>query len=111
MKPRRKAPLAEAPPYTPKVCFLGTASGRYWPIGVSRAENLRCSAGIRADQRRPRHGAIPIERPTRATTTKKPDQLTTSPLADITGSSSARSEEHTSELQSHVNLVCRLLLE
>src|SRR6267142_3783777 len=27
------------------------------------------------------------------------------------GSVSARSEEHTSELQSHVNLVCRLLLE
>src|SRR5690242_21151008 len=28
-----------------------------------------------------------------------------------TADSSARSEEHTSELQSHVNLVCRLLLE
>src|SRR4051812_49884164 len=27
------------------------------------------------------------------------------------GHASARSEEHTSELQSHVNLVCRLLLE
>src|SRR5438477_11938217 len=27
------------------------------------------------------------------------------------GASSVRSEEHTSELQSHVNLVCRLLLE
>src|SRR5690242_21233277 len=27
------------------------------------------------------------------------------------GSGSNRSEEHTSELQSHVNLVCRLLLE
>src|SRR5713101_10041506 len=27
------------------------------------------------------------------------------------GSSTTRSEEHTSELQSHVNLVCRLLLE
>src|SRR4051812_49466692 len=27
------------------------------------------------------------------------------------GDSSSRSEEHTSELQSHVNLVCRLLLE
>src|SRR5690242_10445351 len=27
------------------------------------------------------------------------------------GSSHMRSEEHTSELQSHVNLVCRLLLE
>src|SRR6266480_6449556 len=28
-----------------------------------------------------------------------------------TGPSRPRSEEHTSELQSHVNLVCRLLLE
>src|SRR5690242_21471245 len=27
------------------------------------------------------------------------------------GTGAARSEEHTSELQSHVNLVCRLLLE
>src|SRR5260370_24855145 len=27
------------------------------------------------------------------------------------GMSAARSEEHTSELQSHLNLVCRLLLE
>src|SRR5690242_21203888 len=30
-------------------------------------------------------------------------------VADAVGN--ARSEEHTSELQSHVNLVCRLLLE
>src|SRR4029077_17278888 len=29
----------------------------------------------------------------------------------VTRGSSARSEEHTSELQSHLNLVCRLLLE
>src|SRR6266480_708477 len=29
----------------------------------------------------------------------------------ITGQCTLRSEEHTSELQSHVNLVCRLLLE
>src|SRR5690242_15859705 len=29
----------------------------------------------------------------------------------ITANTEARSEEHTSELQSHVNLVCRLLLE
>src|SRR4051812_49683529 len=33
-------------------------------------------------------------------------------LRDVCGISPAdRSEEHTSELQSHVNLVCRLLLE
>src|SRR5260370_5960144 len=31
--------------------------------------------------------------------------------ADGAGRRSARSEEHTSELQSHLNLVCRLLLE
>src|SRR6516225_6584513 len=29
----------------------------------------------------------------------------------VTANNGARSEEHTSELQSHVNLVCRLLLE
>src|SRR5260370_32235945 len=31
--------------------------------------------------------------------------------ANIQGFQPARSEEHTSELQSHLNLVCRLLLE
>src|SRR6266480_5464922 len=35
-----------------------------------------------------------------------PDYTTNLALADL-----VRSEEHTSELQSHVNLVCRLLLE
>src|SRR5260370_38457247 len=35
------------------------------------------------------------------------------PLAKVTGREAGgkRSEEHTSELQSHLNLVCRLLLE
>src|SRR5690242_21468193 len=33
------------------------------------------------------------------------------PAAAAAGEDTARSEEHTSELQSHVNLVCRLLLE
>src|SRR5260370_10973563 len=32
-------------------------------------------------------------------------------VAAPAGRQSARSEEHTSELQSHLNLVCRLLLE
>src|SRR5690242_21208321 len=31
--------------------------------------------------------------------------------SDVGRAAMARSEEHTSELQSHVNLVCRLLLE
>src|SRR5690242_21445650 len=33
------------------------------------------------------------------------------PLGDMLRTVQKRSEEHTSELQSHVNLVCRLLLE
>src|SRR5438477_12895671 len=33
------------------------------------------------------------------------------PIATTTELKAMRSEEHTSELQSHVNLVCRLLLE
>src|SRR5690242_20901997 len=36
---------------------------------------------------------------------------TSVPAAATARSRSVRSEEHTSELQSHVNLVCRLLLE
>src|SRR5207237_8448091 len=31
--------------------------------------------------------------------------------SDLAGAGERRSEEHTSELQSHLNLVCRLLLE
>src|SRR5438477_6891964 len=39
------------------------------------------------------------------------DQVPDQPLEDGAGERLVRSEEHTSELQSHVNLVCRLLLE
>src|SRR5260370_22784320 len=35
----------------------------------------------------------------------------TAAAADVLGVPDPRSEEHTSELQSHLNLVCRLLLE
>src|SRR5690242_21539751 len=43
----------------------------------------------------------------------KPPSTSASSSAIFSGTVSefARSEEHTSELQSHVNLVCRLLLE
>src|SRR5690242_21244373 len=40
-----------------------------------------------------------------------PSRRTISSRASRAGSTARRSEEHTSELQSHVNLVCRLLLE
>src|SRR5260370_29984699 len=44
-----------------------------------------------------------------------PKQTTLQQIVDVAGQrwkvEEARSEEHTSELQSHLNLVCRLLLE
>src|SRR5207237_5673407 len=48
--------------------------------------------------------------PARPTPPRAPPSC--SPRSSVpNGSSPARSEEHTSELQSHLNLVCRLLLE
>src|SRR5690242_20814060 len=41
----------------------------------------------------------------------QPAPLRTSRVTSASQTSRPRSEEHTSELQSHVNLVCRLLLE
>src|SRR5690242_6883012 len=41
----------------------------------------------------------------------RPTSTTSPVLMPIISSGSVRSEEHTSELQSHVNLVCRLLLD
>src|SRR2546430_15642647 len=50
--------------------------------------------------------AAPANVPSPATVT-----VTATAIGDTTKSGSARSEEHTSELQSQSNLVCRLLLE
>src|SRR5260370_33773098 len=63
------------------------------------------------------HDALPIWPP--KARTSRPSSRPTGTHAKRTSSSSgvsahsdaSRSEEHTSELQSHLNLVCRLLLE
>src|SRR5438034_2994250 len=52
------------------------------------------------------HDALPISSSPRGATSARPER---SACARI--SRAARSEEHTSELQSHSDLVCRLLLE
>src|SRR5260370_41148857 len=66
------------------------------------------------------HDALPISSSstsrTRSTCTSSWPRSTSSSAArrsagDWSRSTSKRSEEHTSELQSHLNLVCRLLLE
>src|SRR5690242_20781322 len=48
---------------------------------------------------------------TRAVPETLPQPIPAPAVPPVPGQTASRSEEHTSELQSHVNLVCRLLLE
>src|SRR5207237_9126693 len=61
------------------------------------------------------HDALPISASLRIARSGKRciSEMSTGPVAPSTPmwSGISRSEEHTSELQSHLNLVCRLLLE
>src|SRR5260370_27744102 len=56
------------------------------------------------------HDALPIS-PSGRTTSRPSTWLVVTPYLSVCGPPELRSEEHTSELQSHLNLVCRLLLE
>src|SRR5260370_22507742 len=57
---------------------------------------------------RKRHRREPRQR---SAENKAPKQTCDTTLRRLPAASRSRSEEHTSELQSHLNLVCRLLLE
>src|SRR5260370_21307059 len=87
----RRPPRSTLFPYT--TLFRSRCA---FPDGGSALTTLAPSAASRRPQNAP---AIP-----------PPAQRTCTP-SKLKGRSSARSEEHTSELQSHLNLVCRLLLE
>src|SRR5476649_1117228 len=56
------------------------------------------------------HDALPIYRASRFLTNSNPDSFFKEMSMSATSGRAARSEEHTSELQSHRELVCRLLL-
>src|SRR6266480_4525087 len=74
----------------------GCASGDRYERGRCRGDRDRCRQGDRGRRcRRRAHGAADPGAPCRS----------------ARRGGALRSEEHTSELQSHVNLVCRLLLE
>src|SRR5207237_10014066 len=80
------------------------------PISVSRAADPPALVGEFAQ------GKISVQRPERPG--NEPPDLLIFPAASFDlhagfrlTAASVRSEEHTSELQSHLNLVCRLLLE
>src|SRR5260370_7142900 len=86
----RRPPRSTLFPYTTLFRSLGTPEGR---VSKDGSESVPCIHPSRRAQERAPQDEVRIvsHAPSRATTT--------------------RSEEHTSELQSHLNLVCRLLLE
>src|SRR2546427_6022203 len=75
------------------------------PVATCSAQNIGCP--------RRHHSHRPQEACTQGTPTRSPTRraVTPGPTAVISPTGSWRSEEHTSELQSQSNLVCRLLLE
>src|SRR5690242_21364461 len=91
------APMLYTPPARPR-SFAGNHSAvAFMPAGL---------ADPSANPRRPRSHANACQLPASACAMFTTDQEIAKMANPI-----LRSEEHTSELQSHVNLVCRLLLE
>src|SRR5260221_5398651 len=77
---------------------------------VTVEQNARTAAGA-VVTRDVREGQIAIGVPARSQPIKSVSQnADTAVDTDLMGCERARSEEHTSELQSHSDLVCRLLL-
>src|SRR5260370_2775127 len=63
-------------------------------------DRRRCGDGVARRRGNRKYGVRPVS-----------SDMSFSPRGEIIFAISTRSEEHTSELQSHLNLVCRLLLE
>src|SRR2546430_10643845 len=89
----RRPPRSTLFPYTTLFRSTGSGSGTHGPAPAARRTRPGCLAGRTRVRRRTRR------RPPRTAPAPPP------------GGCAPRSEEHTSELQSQSNLVCRLLLE
>src|SRR2546429_6146166 len=85
----RRPPRSTLFPYTP--LFRSLSPGA--EMTTLAAPACRCAPAF----------ALLVNRPVHSSTTSTP--------SDFHGSFAGRSEEHTSELQSRLHLVCRLLLE
>src|SRR5256885_13083419 len=97
----RQPPRSTLFPYPP--LFRSTAF--YLQDAIKLSPQWRVVAGLRMD----RYDQSLHNRRTGATTQQDP--ASTSPRLGLSWLPLPRSEEHTSELQSPCNLVCRLLLE
>src|SRR5690606_41342620 len=100
-------PLAPAPPLLPSPSLF-----RSWPVVASSLVELARDSWTRRARRFVRSLTIPaLAAAALGTAPEASAQSRTFYLDRAQLSGAPRSEEHTSELQSRENLVCRLLLE
>src|SRR5260370_28655919 len=99
----RRPPRPPLFPYTPLSRSQPAGNAPYaGPGALGNAQPVGSSSGSQASQ------TVSTQSTTKTgPSNTREDQL----ISLITNTVSPRSEEHTSELQSHLNLVCRLLLE
>src|SRR6476661_8984057 len=94
---------------------FGNPSGREPPIALGEAfDTVLAAARAGADwawRELYRETAPSVDRYLRARGVRDADDVVGETFVNVVRSIDRRSEEHTSELQSHLNLVCRLLLE
>src|SRR3989449_8308824 len=81
----------------------------YTTLFRSRSRSSAATARLTEDVGSPERRAAPVKLPVSATRTKRRTRFRS--IVDMPATVFSRSEEHTSELQSRLHLVCRLLLE
>src|SRR5580698_11266066 len=127
------SPMSAAPSSMRRSCCAPSEAARSWEKRMSVIATIEALEAIYgqtgeastvkvADRITPSYRVLIEKSPFAALATSGPEGLDCSPRGDLPGFvrihddrtlmlPDRRSEEHTSELQSHVNLVCRLLLE
>src|SRR5207237_4072088 len=112
-----EATLSDTPGLRNTICIRADAAGAprgaggdtallFCPIASTMASSLMSERATRSSTERPSRNTVQ----TSASARISPMRCDTSSVL-MPCCASLRSEEHTSELQSHLNLVCRLLLE
>src|SRR5260370_42042521 len=105
-------------------CTFSSPHSRPYVFRIMGARASRCSFAVDGSNHTPTQLPLwfvphssprsPVNQylaPARFVLPECPSRTLTAMLNSQCGCSACRSEEHTSELQSHLNLVCRLLLE
>src|SRR6266536_1337434 len=103
---RHNATGSTMTPPTPPTTAAEPVPLAIWPCGQTPAKTQRAGRYLPAASVHPAKMLPELARRI-ITTYSKPGELVCDPMCGI----ATRSEEHTSELQSRVDLVCRLLLE